>query len=318
MKPIMRMVDRIPHRGARRAVTVALMFAISLALGFIIENTTNAATLSSLRDAQTGWIRTVETMTPMGLVDSYLGDVDAAMRGEWVYQRPASEITPAEKRASVARAARCNNLSQPPSCVEEQIAAGSSGKCIGNESDPSCAALFACIERKLATPPPPPECQPDFNDAIAKLTPITPSAPTQDSNILPAQVRLLLVPLASIVHGVTRILDSGFGVIALAAIQLALGFGAFMAITRAFSASRKTGFGDGWMNYILGPISVIALGSVIAQLFVWLMLGALYAFSWITGLAAAAAGATGIVGGLWWASTKLAEKTIDEALTKRD
>ena len=317
MKPVIRMVDRIPHRGARRAVMVALLFAISLALGVTVENTTNKATLTSLHDAQDDWISTVEAMTPMALVDSYLGDVDAAMRGQWVYERPIAEMPVAEKRASVARAARCNNLPLPPSCLEEQIAAGSSGKCIGHESDPACAALFACLDRKLTTLPPPPECQPNYADAIEKLAPIAPSEPTSD-NILPAQVRLLLVPFASIVHGITRTFDGGIGVIGMTAIQLLLGFAAFAVITRALRPSRQAGFGDGWMNYILGPISVIILGSVIAQLFVWLMLGALYAFSWITGLAAAAAGATGIIGGLWWAGTKFAEKSIEDAITKRD
>ena len=317
MKPIIRMVDRIPHRGARRAAMVALLFAISLALGFTIENTTSPATLTSLREAQTGWIRTVETMTPMSLIDSYLSDLDAAMRGQWLYERPAAEITPAEKRAAVAHAARCNNLPQPPSCLEEQIAAESSSKCIGNESDPACAALFACLDRKLATPPPPPECAPNFADAIDRLAPKTPAEPSSDIS-MPAQLSLLLVPLASIVHGVTRTLDGGIGILAMTTIQLLLGFVTFAVITRAFRVSREIGFGDGWTNYILGPISVIALGSIIAQLFVWLMLGALYAFSWITGLAAAAAGATGIIGGLWWAGTKFAEKSIEDAITKRE
>ncbi len=127
----------------------------------------------------------------------------------------------------------------------------------------------------------------------------------------------MLIPLAAIVYGVTRIVDGGLWTILLAVCQLGVGFIAFLVITSTLSKSGKAGFDDGSANYILLPICVVVLGSLVALILQGVMLSTLYLFSWITGLAAAAAGATGLAGGAWWSVQKLTEKGIEDVVTKR-
>jgi hypothetical protein len=65
------------------------------------------------------------------------------------------------------------------------------------------------------------------------------------------------------------------------------------------------------------PVAVIFAASVIAVALKFLMTGALFALSWITELAASAAGAGGIVGFSWYCTQKLGEKGAEHALTPR-
>lgn len=82
MKPVKRLLDSIPHRGLRRVATLALMLAFSLVLGFVLEQTLNKDALAGMKKAQDQWITDVSKLTPMGLVDGYLGDVGAAASGQ--------------------------------------------------------------------------------------------------------------------------------------------------------------------------------------------------------------------------------------------
>lgn len=70
-------------------------------------------------------------------------------------------------------------------------------------------------------------------------------------------------------------------------------------------------------NLLLWPLSVVAAASIIAFALQMLMLGALFLFQWLTGLAALAAGATGVAGGCWYCVTKLGEKGAEHALTPK-
>jgi hypothetical protein len=314
------MVNRIPHAGARRAVMMAFVLAVSLALGFTLEKTTSPATLTSLHKAQDDWIATIGAMTPLGLAQGYLGDIDAALKGKWIYEPPPGPIVPSpaivelQQRIDACNTARMARTLQP-TCAEQLRDTGlTASSCMVRHDDPACVAYLACLDQTPIIPLTPPECEGVPRFPILSLTPSAEGASAPDSS---QSTHVLLIPLASIVHGVTRITHDGLSAILLAGFQLLVGFAAFVALSRALNSGR-IGFGDGWMNYTLGPISVIGLGSLVALVLQGVMLGSLIALSWVTGLAAGAAGATGIIGGLWWAGTKLAEKGIEDALTKSD
>ena len=66
---------------------------------------------------------------------------------------------------------------------------------------------------------------------------------------------------------------------------------------------------------IIAPLAIIALASIIGMVLWGLMMGALYALSWITGLAATAAGATGVVGFCWLCITELTKKGAEHVIT---
>lgn len=329
MKPISGLLEKIPHRGLRRVVALAGMLAFSLVLGFVLEKTLNAEALSGAKKAQDEWIATVSSLTPMGLVDGYWGDVGAAATGKWLYEPPPKKesknssaptpVTPsaAEIACTNARAKRLTRLSCSAQFPGAELACRDP-----LNTDPACTAYLTRRADETSLLADPIECYgltPSMRDRILAQLPIeTPLLAQADAPSSPsAQLHPILIPLAAIVHGVTRIIDGGLGTILLAVFQLGVGFVLFLVLTPFLNKSREPGFGDGWMNYILGPISVILLGSLVALVFQGIMLGALYLFSWITGLAAAAAGATGIVGGAWWSAQKLTEKGIEDAVTKR-
>lgn len=324
MKPVTRLLDGIPHRGLRRVVTLALMLLFSLLLGFVLEQTMNKDALAGMKKAQDQWISDVSQLTPMGLVDGYLGDLGAAASGQWLYEPPPKPKTtgpkivvptPAELACQAARVRR----GSMPSCNARFP--GSKAACVaGLSSDPTCAAYTECLANELSMLTDPLECYGVSRSPLLTLPSATENPLIAQANAPAApsaQLHPILIPLAAIVHGVTRILDGGLWTILLAVFQLGVGFIAFLVITRALSTSGKAGFDDGWSNYILLPICVIVLGSLVALIMQGLMLGALYLFSWITGLAAAAAGATGIAGGAWWSVQKLTEKGIEDVVTKR-
>jgi hypothetical protein len=104
------------------------------------------------------------------------------------------------------------------------------------------------------------------------------------------------------------------GVVGLA--QLAMG-----ALAVALIFRYRTKLGVGGMPpiaaFFLLPIAVIFAACLIAFALKSLMLGALAALSWATGLAASAAGATGVAGFCWYAIAKLGEKGAERALTPK-
>lgn len=74
-------------------------------------------------------------------------------------------------------------------------------------------------------------------------------------------------------------------------------------------------FGDFWLTMIFAPIAIVLIGSVLGMILWGIMIGALYALSWVTGLAATAAGATGVVGFCWLCVTELTKKGAEHIIT---
>lgn len=100
-----------------------------------------------------------------------------------------------------------------------------------------------------------------------------------------------------------------------ALVQLVLGGLAF-AVFNFWRTKGETLFiGDFWLSMIISPIAIIALASLIGMVLWGVMMGALYALSWITGLAATAAGATGVVGFCWLCVTELTKKGAEHVIT---
>ena len=323
MKPVKRLLDSIPHRGLRRVATLALMLAFSLVLGFVLEQTLNKDALAGMKKAQDQWITDVSKLTPMGLVDGYLGDVGAAASGQWLYEPPPrpkqKTITPADDDA-VSKCGMAKTLrALTPPCSITYPGLSQVDCATGLSTHPSCPALLKCMANAINIPSDPPECL----GLGARVSPFSldadgPLLKQANARASPGgQLHPILIPLAAIVHGVTRIVDGGLWTVLLVVFQLGVGFVAFSVITSALNKSGEPGFDDGWTNYILVPVCVILLGSLVALILQAFMLGALYLLSWITGLAAAAAGATGLAGGAWWGVQKLTEKGIEDVVTKR-
>ncbi len=165
-KPVTRLLDSIPHRGLRRVVTLALMLAFSLLLGFVLEQTMNKDALAGMKKAQDEWITDVGRLTPMGLVDGYLGDIGAAASGKWLYEPPlipkaksepnafAATRDPAAARCAVARVLR----SLTPSCASRFAGLSASTCTAGLGDDPSCPAYVACMSSEVSMLADPIEC----------------------------------------------------------------------------------------------------------------------------------------------------------------
>lgn len=106
---------------------------------------------------------------------------------------------------------------------------------------------------------------------------------------------------------------SGFA----ALVQLVMGALAFAAFNFWRTKGETIFIGDFWLTLILAPLGIIALASLIGLILWGLMIGALYALSWITGLAATAAGATGVVGFCWLCVTELTKKGAEHVITPK-
>lgn len=106
-------------------------------------------------------------------------------------------------------------------------------------------------------------------------------------------------------------------------LQVGLGVLAVSALNMASSNGKRIFLGephdDGRFiqNLLFWPLAVVAAASVLAFVLQLLMLGALYLFSWVTGLAALAAGATGAGSFCWYCVTKLGEKSVEHVITSK-
>jgi hypothetical protein len=127
----------------------------------------------------------------------------------------------------------------------------------------------------------------------------------------------LLAPLLAFVLTVWRSFEEG-GVTILVQIGMgALAVGVFNLVR----SKRETFLFDPdlftFQNVIFLPVAIMVSASLIGMVLWVVMMGALYALSWITGLAATAAAATGIVGFCYLCVTKLAEKGIEHVATPK-
>ncbi len=319
MKPLRKLLMAIPDRRIRRWVTLGLVFAASLLIGRAIEIVFDKRTLAGLHSAQLEWIATVQAFTPMGLVNGYVGDLEAVMSGPWIYEPPpdtsrleALGVALARQREACA-AARARQ-SSTSGCSLQMLGAGvSATTCMVNPATPGCAEHEACLKSNpFGLTSTPAECLGTDLFLVSDFSTDQPLMPLERKST----THPLLVPVAALVHGASRIAAAGAGAMTVAMLQIGFGLATFLLVSSALSKTREPGFGNGFANLLLGPAAIVALGSVLALLLQIAMLIALYAFSWITGFAAWAAGATGIAGGCWWCFTKVAEKTIESRVAK--
>ena len=119
-------------------------------------------------------------------------------------------------------------------------------------------------------------------------------------------------PVYALVYTAVRLWDVS-GITAL--VQLCLGALAFAAFNFWRTKGDTLFMGDFWLTLIIAPIAIVALASLIGLVLWGIMIGALYALSWVTGLAATAAGATGVVGFCWLCVTELTKKGTEHIIT---
>lgn len=105
------------------------------------------------------------------------------------------------------------------------------------------------------------------------------------------------------------------GIVAL--VQLALGALAFFVLNFWRTKGDTIFLGDFWMSMIFAPLAIVLFASVLGMILWGVMLGALFGLSWITGLAATAAGATGVVGFCWLCVTELTKKGAEHIVTPK-
>ena len=105
------------------------------------------------------------------------------------------------------------------------------------------------------------------------------------------------------------------GVVSL--VQLVLGALAFCVLNFWRTKGETIFLGDFWISMIVSPLAIVLLASVMGWILWGVMIGALFALSWVTGLAATAAGATGVLGFCWLCITELTKKGAEHLVTPK-
>lgn len=100
-------------------------------------------------------------------------------------------------------------------------------------------------------------------------------------------------------------------------VQLVLGGLAFAVLNFWRTRGETIFLGDFWISMIVSPLAIVLLASVLGLALWGVMMGALYALSWVTGLAATAAGATGVLGFCWLCVTELTKKGAEHIVTPK-
>jgi hypothetical protein len=124
----------------------------------------------------------------------------------------------------------------------------------------------------------------------------------------------VMSPLVALFYTAGRFFDSG-GFTAI--IQLALGALALAVMNFLRRNGQSIFFDDLYLNLFALPALIVLFASLIGMVLWGVMMGSLYALSWVTSLAAAAAGATGVVGFCWLCITKLGEKGAEHVMTPK-
>jgi len=124
----------------------------------------------------------------------------------------------------------------------------------------------------------------------------------------------LFSPVVAFGFTLARFFYSG-GITAI--VQIVIGMLAVAVINFVVSDGEHVSFDDLTLNAFFGPLATIAAASLIGMALWAVMMGSLYALSWVTGLAAAAAGATGIAGFCYLCITKLGEKGAEHVMTPK-
>lgn len=105
------------------------------------------------------------------------------------------------------------------------------------------------------------------------------------------------------------------GVVSL--VQLVLGALAFFVLNFWRTKGETIFLGDFWISMIVAPLAIVLLASLTGLVLWGVMMGALFALSWVTGLAATAAGATGVLGFCWLCVTELTKKGAEHVITPK-
>ncbi len=85
------MTETSPSRPRRRFVGFLVGFAISLAIGKLIETVTNKNSLQGLYDAQSAWLEAVKNMSPFRLGEVFLTELGRP-EGGWHYLKPIAAL----------------------------------------------------------------------------------------------------------------------------------------------------------------------------------------------------------------------------------
>jgi hypothetical protein len=172
------------------------------------------------------------------------------------------------------------------------------------------------------------DAQAEWIDAVANTSPISVATTFGDelqsavsgdtakgwSGAGAPEGRGLQSPFYALVFTAARMWDAS-GVAAL--VQLALGALAFAVLNYWRTRGETVFMGDFWLTLIVSPLAIILFASLIGVVLWGLMIGALSALSWVTGLAATAAGATGVAGFAWLCFTELTKKGAEHIVTPK-
>jgi hypothetical protein len=329
---VRRLLRRIKNPRLRYAVLFFAMFALQLAAGKAVETVLSPGSLHGAKAAQAVWLAKLKEFTPLELGRGYMADFGPAMRGDILYRAaapaatgPFPEEVTAALQADAERRARCvaarEAATEHAPCALMVPAGLSSSQCMVESDRPACAEYLQCLEEAGPVMSAKPlECAglgaSPFGGVLlgAGLGDATPLSspdllPENPRNVIPG----ILAPLAALARTVTRVFSGGFAAI-VPIMQLGLGFlGATLFLKNRSRAGVDSD--DFFALVIMGPILVIAIGSLAALALQWVMIGGLEFFGWVTGLAGMAAAATGFAGACWYCFTKLAEKGVEGALT---
>lgn len=294
------MVTPLPPAAGRWArvrplLRGVLIFAVSLTIGRLCEVAFSQTTLTRAVAAQDRWMRSVQRLSPFGLARDYVDDFDHARRGEIVVHRvdtaALATLDRAEKAASEAHALCRLALSARDSSAIARRCAG-----LGVTD-----AMSLAIQER--------DARREFQNQRAPLT----SAESPGSN---RSIPVFLVPILALVRMATRLFTSGTGSAVVTVLQLAMGWLGLLVVRRLFAPARAADSTPSMANLLLLPIGVVVMSSAVAWVLHALMLGALNTLQWVTAFAAAAAGASGVVGFCWYCATKLSERGLEAALIR--
>lgn len=311
---------RIENRSVRRALSFLIVFFVSLGIGHVCERLFDGKAVQRVFAGQSEWLQKLQAMAPLALVKGYAEDFGPASAGRWVYQPPPPPpppLTP-QQQAAISRAAAtqagCALARARPQGAHCPPPPGlSASECLVNPDLAGCRAFNACrAQTPLQLPHVAPECahtapslsQPALGDLLQR-----PPEPLPLEKPKP-QVHALLLPFAALVRTLTRLFAGGAWGFALASVQLAMGLLGLLVIGRQLKFSGED-LHPAVTLLVVVPIGSVVVGSVLALGLQWLMLGVGYLFHWVTGLAAAAAGAGGTTGFCWLCLKKLTEQRAE-------
>jgi hypothetical protein len=291
---------------SHRAIRFLVSFLLFVAVGKSFELLGDPNAVGAAYELQRGWLRTVEQMSPWRLSDTFVATTSEGCRighGQEQCLRSCPGFFPGDCRAVSAcpflRFEPCKSL-EPGSfplfdkaaqarCDQEKQEALQTCEREDERCEENQRGARTCIEN----------CRSQYRA-------------TEDlCKSVEGLAFGLYYGLANTVGQLWR--TSEFFVL----FQLLLGVLAFAALRRVRIMGKQVlNFGS-HLTFIEIPVGVIGLGILIAFVLKVLMLGALMALSWVTGFVGLAAGATGVLGMLWYFVLKIGEKAAEHAVSEK-